>query len=159
MLDMYRLLWILNDTTEVAPEVTSARASVVSGGTLTYSRDDLLQLRSSILCKVGPVDPIPPELRSRRRGRRGGVRTRLRKRRFKPHLPSIILANVRSLKPKMDVLHASCRLKRAGSSQARRYIHLDRARPRSEIKLSLSAAMALGKKLSLYLLVPVLSAL
>ena len=121
MLDMYRflwivfiILWILNDTTAVAPEVSSARASVVSGGgTLTYSRDDLLQLRSSILCKVGPGDTIPPELRPRKRGRRGGVRTRLRKRRFRPHLPSIILANVCSLKPKMDVLHARCRLKRA----------------------------------------------
>ncbi|CAJ1071423.1 RNA-directed DNA polymerase from mobile element jockey [Xyrichtys novacula] len=121
MLDMYRLLWIvfiilwiLNDSTAVALVVSSARASAASGGgTLTYSREDLLQLRSSVLCKVGPGDPIPPELRPRKRGKPGGVRTRLRKRRFRPHLPSIILANVRSLKPKMDVLHARCRLTRA----------------------------------------------
>lgn len=43
----------------------------------------------------------------------GGVRTRLKKCRFRPHVPSIILANVRSLRYKMDMLHAKCWVERA----------------------------------------------
>ncbi|CAM4491086.1 unnamed protein product [Leuciscus chuanchicus] len=76
-------------------------------GLLTYSREDLLQLRSSIWCKQKPAISLPPGIKLRRRGRRGGVRTRLRKRPFRPPLPSIILANVRSLRNKMDLLHAN----------------------------------------------------
>lgn len=41
-------------------------------------------------------------------GSRGGVRDRLRRRPFRPPLPSIILANVRYLRNKMDQLHAKC---------------------------------------------------
>ena len=44
----------------------------------------------------------------RKRGRKGGVRQRLRRMKYKPPLPSIILANVRSLKGlKMDELRAN----------------------------------------------------
>ncbi|KAL0168321.1 hypothetical protein M9458_036543, partial [Cirrhinus mrigala] len=79
---------------------------------LTYSRADLLQLQSSALCQQKPSVALPPEIKLRRRGRRGGVRTRLRKRPFRPPLPSIILANVRSLRNKMDLLHAKCSMER-----------------------------------------------
>ncbi|KAG1941504.1 hypothetical protein F2P79_015936 [Pimephales promelas] len=44
----------------------------------------------------------------RKMGEGGGVCWRLRKRPFKPPLPSIILSNVRSLRNKMDILHAKC---------------------------------------------------
>ena len=80
---------------------------------LTYSRVELLQLRSSILCNAKPAVNLPPEIRPRKRGRRGGARTRLRKRPFRPPLPSMVLANVRSLRNKIDLLHAKCQVERA----------------------------------------------
>lgn len=50
---------------------------------------------------------------TKKEGEMGDVTTRLRKRCFRPHLPSIILANVRSLRYKMDVLYAKCQVERA----------------------------------------------
>lgn len=81
----------------------------------TYSRDALLALR----CLGGPIpSDLPDELtrkptdssaRQRKRGRRGGVRQRLRRRGNRPPLPSIILSNVRSLPSKMDELRLMTR--------------------------------------------------
>ena len=86
---------------------------VMDGGLLTYSREELLSLRDSPPSNIKPAAALPPELRPRKRGKRGGIRSRIRRRPFKPPLPSIILANVRSLRNKMDMLHARCRLERA----------------------------------------------
>ncbi len=47
-----------------------------------------------------------PRRRRKHRGRRAGIRYRLRKRAHSPPLPSILLANVRSLENKMDDLRA-----------------------------------------------------
>ncbi len=47
-----------------------------------------------------------PRRRRKHRGRRAGIRNRLRKRAHSPPLPSILLANVRSLENKMDDLRA-----------------------------------------------------
>ncbi len=44
--------------------------------------------------------------RRKHRGRRAGIRNRLRKRAHSPPLPSILLANVQSLENKMDDLRA-----------------------------------------------------
>ncbi len=44
--------------------------------------------------------------RRKHRGRRAGIRSRLRKRAHSPPLPSILLANVQSLENKMDDLRA-----------------------------------------------------
>ncbi len=44
--------------------------------------------------------------RRKHRGRRAGIRNRLRKRAYSPPLPSILLANVQSLENKMDDLRA-----------------------------------------------------
>ncbi|KAK0147403.1 hypothetical protein N1851_013129 [Merluccius polli] len=59
------------------------------------------------------LDYIPPELRRptgrRKRGRRGGIRNRLRRRHTRPPLPSIILSNVRSLNNKIDDLRTHAR--------------------------------------------------
>ena len=78
-------------------------------GGLTYTREELLFLRpvstSHLLSTVIPFD-CPKQ---RKRGRRGGVRTRLRRRPTKPPLPAIVLANVQSLRNKMDELHANSR--------------------------------------------------
>lgn len=65
MLDVYRttwitfiILWIINDSSVVAPVVSPVLAPDASGGygTLihTYRQDDL-QLRSSILCNVTTI--------------------------------------------------------------------------------------------------------
>lgn len=86
---------------------------VIDGRLLTYSREDLLSLRDSPPSNIKPEAALPPELRPRKRGKRGGIRSRIRRRPFKPPLPSIILANVRSLRNKMDMLRARCRLERA----------------------------------------------
>lgn len=59
---------------------------------VAYSRDELLLHRSLLLCNTKPDVVLPPELRPRKRGRRGGICSRIRKRPFKPPLPSIILS-------------------------------------------------------------------
>ena len=89
--------------------------SMDNGVHRVYSRDTLLALRH-----LGdtPPDHLPEEVREkppdhghikRRRGRRGGVRQRLRRRGNKPPLPSMILSNVRSLYSKMDELRLNAR--------------------------------------------------
>ena len=85
----------------------------MDGGLLTYSREELLPLRDSPPSNIKPTAALPPELRPRKRGKQGGIQSRIRRRPFKPPLPSIILANIRSLRNKMDMLHARCRLERA----------------------------------------------
>ena len=75
-------------------------------GPLRYSREFLLSLQNSD--SPIPTLDFPLELykydnsnvRKRKRGKKGGVRRRLKKARTRPPLPSIILSNVRSLRPK-----------------------------------------------------------
>ena len=75
-------------------------------GPLRYSREFLLSLQNSD--SPIPTLDFPLEMyryddsnvRKRKRGRKGGVRRRLKKARTRPPLPSIILSNVRSLRPK-----------------------------------------------------------
>ncbi|CAM4567741.1 unnamed protein product [Leuciscus chuanchicus] len=61
------ILWIIKNGTALTP----LQPDVTKGALLTYSRDELLRLRSSILCNEKPAD-IPPEIRPRKRGSRGG---------------------------------------------------------------------------------------
>ncbi|XDV33380.1 hypothetical protein PO909_003804 [Leuciscus waleckii] len=127
------ILWIIKNGTALTP----LQPDVTKGALLTYSRDELLRLRSSILCNEKSAD-IPPEIRPRKRGSRGGVRARLRRRPFRPPLPSIILANVRSLRKKMDQLHAKCqgeRLSRDACIIALTESWLDESISDSEINL------------------------
>ena len=63
---------------------------------------ELLSLRSSPLV-IKPND-IPNELKRKKRGKKGGVKVRNKKRGFKPYLPSFITGNVQSLDNKMDEL-------------------------------------------------------
>ncbi|KAI2649485.1 RNA-directed DNA polymerase from mobile element jockey [Labeo rohita] len=78
-------LWIIHNNLALALLTSDQKL-------LTYSRADLLQLRSSALCQQKPPVALPPEIKLRRRGRRG--------------------ANVRSLRNKMDLLHAKCSMER-----------------------------------------------
>lgn len=75
---------------------------------LSYTRDELLALRAA---GDHPPPDLPEDIRPsaprreiRRRGRRGGIRQRLRWIGNRPPLPSMILSNVRTLKRKMDEL-------------------------------------------------------
>ncbi|KAL2103161.1 hypothetical protein ACEWY4_000029 [Coilia grayii] len=78
-----------------------------------YSRDSLLALRHLPTLPPPPfLSDIPAELRRptrRKRGRRGGIRNRLRRRYTKPPLPAIILSNLRSLNNKIDDLRTHAR--------------------------------------------------
>ncbi len=80
---------------------------------IRYSTADLRNFRSSPLVLIANLElrvsrlDLPKELKARKRGRRGGVRVRNRKRGFKPFLPSAIIGNVQSIQNKLDELHAS----------------------------------------------------
>ena len=65
-----------------------------------------MALASETASKVRPDYDIPVEMRKRKRGKKGGVRARLRKRKFRPALPSIVTGNCRSLRNKLDELKA-----------------------------------------------------
>jgi len=71
-------------------------------GSIVYTRDQLLNLR---LCGgAGGRPNIPRELRRKNWGCRAGRRRWLKKRRYRPYLPYIVMGNVRSLVNKMDEL-------------------------------------------------------
>ena len=73
---------------------------------IVYNRQELLQLRP--LTSAPPNIDIPIEIQSkqRKRGKKGGIRQRLRCQKFRPPLPSIITGNSQSLRNKMDELKA-----------------------------------------------------
>ncbi len=56
--------------------------------------------------RVEQWPPEKPQETRKHRGRRAGIRNRLRERAHSPPLPSILLANVQSLENKMDHLRA-----------------------------------------------------
>ena len=99
------------------------------GDRFVYSSEYLRSLQSSATLPIDITD-FPPEMlpnftgyqdrtakkKERKRGKRGGVQRRLRKyglgdRRRAPPLPSVLLANVQSLRNKTDELEAyvTCR--------------------------------------------------
>ena len=101
-------------------ESVSANRNNIPDGKITYTRDYLLQLglSSHLTCTT---DTFPDEIirknsssahnqkKVTRRGKKkGGIKARLKREKFKQRpLPSIILANVRSLRNKMDELQAN----------------------------------------------------
>lgn len=85
------------------PEVNFRTVTVTTP--TRYNMADLLEIRSSLLV-VRPTLDLPPEMKVRKRGKKGGVRERNKKRGFKPYLPSAIIGNVRSLQNKTDELGA-----------------------------------------------------
>ena len=72
-----------------------------------YTRDQLTHLSTAAFDFQMPSD-IPPEMRKRhrKRGKRGGVRTRCRRRGPRVPVPTVVSGNVRSLRNKMDELTA-----------------------------------------------------
>ena len=79
------------------------------GGRYVYTRDRLIELKQLVLpsLPLPSYDEIIKTLKwKRKRGKRGGVRQRIRRRGHRPPLPTIILSNVRSLRNKIDTLAA-----------------------------------------------------
>ena len=78
-----------------------------------YSCDELYQIRrvTSQYSKHLADFDIPSEIKKpyRARGKRAGLRVKLRKRKRKPFVPSVIFGNVRSLHGKIDDLRINCR--------------------------------------------------
>lgn len=82
---------------------------------IAYSRHELLQLRFSASSLLDPDVDLPeikPRAKVRKRGSRGGVRVRNRRRGHKPVLPSVTMGNVRSLVNKADELTACLKFDR-----------------------------------------------
>lgn len=75
----------------------------------TYTREELLRLRSK---SRGTIHPIPRALRRSFRGCRVGAKVRMRRWRYKPFLPSIIMGNVNSLMNKSTELEALLKMDR-----------------------------------------------
>ena len=83
-------------------------------GVLTYTREFLLSLQHPTTQDdlYGNIFNVHPELKRRskaktkKRGSRGGVRERLKRRGFKHPLPTMTLSNVRSISNKMNELTA-----------------------------------------------------
>ena len=76
--------------------------------TIRYSREELLSLNDTHC--TSHIDTssliLPSPLKKRKRGRKGGVRARTKRRGNKLHFPSIFLGNVQSLNNKVDELCA-----------------------------------------------------
>ena len=88
-----------------------------NGSILKYSRASLLEIRdSSPHIPTTELPSIPPEIlrndsnkKKRKRGKRGGVRTKSRKRVNRLPLPPVVFGNVRSIVNKEDELSANIR--------------------------------------------------
>lgn len=94
-----------------------------------YGRQSLLDLRTSehslpsphLIARLKWLEEVfinededqlrkyPRSKHGRRRGRRGGIRARLRRRGMKTPLPTIIFGNVQSIRNKIDELAANCK--------------------------------------------------
>ncbi len=72
----------------------------------TLSTDPAWPLEILRNAEVNKGHPNNPRRRKKHRGRRAGIRDRLRNKAHSPPLPSILLANVQSLENKMDDLRA-----------------------------------------------------
>lgn len=80
-----------------------------SPNVLRYSSSFLKSLRPLANVNNALVNSIPTNLKPRKRGRRGGIRVRFRKRPFTPPLPSMIIGNARSIVNKIDELTGNVR--------------------------------------------------
>ncbi|KAJ4923022.1 hypothetical protein JOQ06_015372 [Pogonophryne albipinna] len=77
-----------------------------------YDRECLLSLQRRAAPEPGLLDYVPDELlkRPQKRGRRGGIKHRLRRRCNTPPLPSIVFSNVRSLRNQVEELRLNTRI-------------------------------------------------
>ena len=76
-------------------------------GGITYSREELLAIADGCHCQIN-IPNIPDDIKRRRRkrGRRGGVRMRCRRRGSRLPMPMVVCGNARSIRNKIDELTA-----------------------------------------------------
>ena len=79
---------------------------LLNGAAFVYTRDELLKFSEQPLESTTDLNKIQEESKTwtRRRGKRGGIRTRCRKRGCRVPVPRIVTGNVRSLRNKIDEL-------------------------------------------------------
>ena len=70
---------------------------------ITYSMSELIRLQTSPLISK-PNIAISSELKIRKRGRKGDIKTTNKNRLFKPYLLNLIFGNIQSIRNKMDEL-------------------------------------------------------
>lgn len=92
-------------------QVIQNQQNAVSRPLLKYTPDILRSLNhSSVTVDKHSSDlPNPANNKTRKRGRKGGVRERLKRRRTRPFLPELVVGNARSLNNKIDELRACCK--------------------------------------------------
>lgn len=94
------------------------------GKAISYTREQLFDIKQHGEGKTD-IDILPPEIREqlghkfqwrdqlrrrrRKRGKRGGIWRKLQRRKTKLPLPTILLANVRSLRNRIDELNTNIR--------------------------------------------------
>ena len=100
------IIWLPEHTMAPNQDINSLTHKCV------YSKIELLALQ----CKASKSfdfdflkDPLLKDLKPHKRGKRGGVRLRMRRRKYKLPLPSIVLGNAQSLGNKCDELIACCK--------------------------------------------------
>ena len=71
-----------------------------------YNMAKLHDIRSTATLRRPTVD-LPSEIKIRKRGRKGDLRKRTKRRGFKPHLATTIIGNVPSMNNKLDELRAN----------------------------------------------------
>ncbi|CAL8282323.1 unnamed protein product [Gadus morhua 'NCC'] len=67
--------------------------------------------------RTAPFDPRQRSTQRRKPGRRGGIRRRLRQRKFRPALPSMILANLRSIQNRIEEIRRYARFAVSGTEE------------------------------------------
>ena len=69
-----------------------------------YNMADLMALRTLPLVQRPPNIELPPELKVRKRGKKGSVKARTKRRGFRPVFPTIAISNARSINNKTNEL-------------------------------------------------------
>jgi hypothetical protein len=113
--DFVRLFVAVVAVSSVCKSTVTANINDQHGGRATgtgqihYSREVLLRFRSLATPLAHPLDDFPNEMKpdnsrsgKKKKGTRGGVKRRLRKYKHAPPLPSIVVSNVRSIRPNSD---------------------------------------------------------
>lgn len=113
LLAYFLLLVLVGREVSALNQVTPVRTVGVLP--IYYSREELLSLRPAKSTLQTDIPEVVRRqraylVRPRRRGKRGGIRLRLRNRGNKPPLPSMILSNVRSLRNKIEELRTLSRI-------------------------------------------------
>ena len=83
------------------PDTTPPPDSIING---------LKRLEEVFKTRDGGEEELPTNyIHRRRRGRRGGIRARMRRRGIRTPLPTVMFGNVRSIRNKVDELSAKCK--------------------------------------------------